>query len=219
MATSATGIAPASAPVSPERIAATAAHLSATGSGDRQDLRGADRMPEGDAIGKGAEDAAAQGSGPPERSRRARLCLVGSSGGHLVQLHALEPVWRAHDRAWVTFDTPDARSLLARERTYWAHHPTNRNLPNLLRNFAVAWRVLRAERPTVLVSSGAGVAIPFFVLGRLFGAKLVYLEVYDRIDSATLSGRACRPFAHVFALQWEEQKRVYPRGTVVGPVL
>jgi UDP-N-acetylglucosamine:LPS N-acetylglucosamine transferase len=147
------------------------------------------------------------------------VCLVGSSGGHLVQLHALEPIWGAHDRAWVTFDKADARSLLAGERTYWAVFPTNRNVPNLLRNFLVAWRVLRAERPDVLVSTGAAVAIPFFMLGRLFGTKLVYLEVYDRIDSPTLSGRACRPFAHVFAVQWEEQLAFYPGAVVVGAVL
>lgn len=157
------------------------------------------------------------GGGATDRKRR--FCLVGSSGGHLLQLHALRPIWEAHDRAWVTFDKEDARSLLRGERAYWAVFPTNRNLPNLMRNFGVAWRVLRAERPDVIISTGAAVAIPFFVLGRLFGAKLVYLEVYDRIDSSTLSGRACQPLAHLFALQWDEQRKHYRRGSVVGPVL
>lgn len=159
---------------------------------------------------------------PSERSgpeSRRRYCLVGSSGGHLLQLHALRPLWGDHDRLWVTFEKEDARSLLEDERTCWAAFPTNRNVPNLLRNFVLAWRVLRRERPDVIVSTGAAVAIPFFVLGRLFGALLVYLEVYDRIDSPTLSGRVCHRFAHLFALQWEEQRRFYLRGVVVGPVL
>ncbi len=157
------------------------------------------------------------------RTRRpdgeSRYLLVGSSGGHLLQLRALEPIWRSADRAWVTFDKEDARSALAGERTYWAVFPTNRNVPSLLRNFAVALRVLRRERPDVILSTGAAVAIPFFVLGRLFGARLVYLEVYDRIDTPTLSGRVCHRFAHLFALQWEEQRRFYRRGVLVGPVL
>jgi len=152
-------------------------------------------------------------------SARRRYCLVGSSGGHLLQLYALKPIWGDHDRCWVTFEKEDAHSLLEGERVYAAAFPTNRNIPNLLRNVRIAWRVLRRERPDVVLSTGAGVAIPFFVLGRLFGATLVYLEVYDRIDSPTLTGRACQPFAHIFALQWEEQRRFYRRGQVVGKVL
>lgn len=148
-----------------------------------------------------------------------RYCLVSSSGGHLLQLCALRAIWEPHDRCWVTFDKEDARSLLAGERNYWAAFPTNRHIPNLLRNFLLALRVLRSERPDVVISTGAGLAIPFFVLGRLFKSTLVYVEVYDRIDSPTLSGRVCHRFAHLFALQWSEQRRFYSRGVVVGPVL
>jgi beta-1,4-N-acetylglucosaminyltransferase len=166
-----------------------------------------------------SKHAAPAGARRAKEPGRLRYCLVGSSGGHLLQLWALRPIWGEHDRCWVTFDKEDAASLLEGERAYAAAFPSNRNIPNLLRNFRIAWRVLRRERPDVIVSTGAGVAIPFFVLGRLFGAKLVYLEVYDRIDSATLTGRACQPFAHIFALQWEEQRRFYPRGQVVGKVL
>jgi len=83
----------------------------------------------------------------------------------------------------------------------------------------MAVRVLRRERPDVIISTGAGLAIPYFVLGRLFGSKLVYLEVFDRIDSPTLTGRVCYPFCHLFAVQWPEQRQFYPRATLVGPVL
>lgn len=148
-----------------------------------------------------------------------KCALVGSSGGHLLQLIALEPLWRHWDRFWVTFRKTDATSLLNGERTYWASFPTNRNVPNLIRNSGQAIRVLWRERPDLIISTGAGAAIPYFVLGRLFGAKLVYLEVYDRVDSSTVTGRICRPFCHLFAVQWEEQQRLYSGATLVGPVL
>ncbi len=148
-----------------------------------------------------------------------RVLLVGSSGGHLTQLWALRGWWADHDRAWVTFDTPDATSLLREERTFWAFHPTTRNVPNLVRNALLAWRVLRKERPDVVVSTGAGVALPFFVLGRLLGAVTVYVEVFDRIDSATLTGRLCRPFTSLMCVQWEEQASLYRDAVVIGPLL
>ena len=148
-----------------------------------------------------------------------RVLLVCSSGGHLIQLHNLRPWWEAHERLWVTFKKLDSSSLLAGERVAWAHHPTTRNLRNLLRNLRLAWRVLRSFRPDVVVSSGAGVAFPFFLIARLLRQKTVYVEVYDRIDSATMTGRLCYPLSNLFLLQWEEQRRSYPKGVVIGSLL
>ncbi|MDF1523279.1 MAG: PssD/Cps14F family polysaccharide biosynthesis glycosyltransferase [Trueperaceae bacterium] len=148
-----------------------------------------------------------------------KIALVGSSGGHLTHLLLMKPWWEKHDRFWVTFDKPDARSALIGERTFWCHHPTNRNLPNLLRNTGLAWRVLQAERPDVIISTGAAVAVPFFALGRLLGALTVYVEVYDRIDSPTLTGRLVYPIAHRFVVQWPEQQRFYPKAELFGELL
>jgi hypothetical protein len=148
-----------------------------------------------------------------------KVAMVCSSGGHLAQLHRLRPWWSRHERLWVTFDTPDAVDLLADEPVVWAHHPTTRNLPNAIRNLLLAFRTLRRERPDVVVSDGAGVALPFFLAAKLFGAKTVYVEVYDRIDSRTLTGRLCRPFTDLFCVQWEEQRRLYPRAELIGTLL
>jgi beta-1,4-N-acetylglucosaminyltransferase len=144
---------------------------------------------------------------------------VCSSGGHLAQLHALRPWWERHDRVWVTFQKPDSESILEGERVVWAYHPTTRNAINLLRNLALSWRVLREYRPHVVVSTGAGVAFPFFVVARVLGMATVYVEVYDRIQSASLTGRLCYPLSHLFLLQWEEQRSMYPRGVVIGTLL
>jgi UDP-N-acetylglucosamine:LPS N-acetylglucosamine transferase len=147
------------------------------------------------------------------------VLLVGSNGGHLAQLFALRPWWETRDRAWVTFDKADAMSQLEGEQVDWAHHPTTRNVPNLIRNFAVAWRVLRARRPDLVVSTGAAVAIPFFVFARLMRIPAVYVEVYDRVASRTVSGRICRPLSSRFFVQWDEQAALYPGSTVIGPLL
>jgi len=145
-----------------------------------------------------------------------KAALVCSSGGHLAQLHRLRGWWGDHDRFWVTFDTPDASSLLVHERVVWAHHPTTRNIPNAIRNLWLAWRVLGRERPDVVVSDGAGVAVPFFLAARLRGIRTVYVEVYDRIDTRTMAGRLCYPMTDLFCVQWEEQRRLYPRAQLIG---
>lgn len=47
-----------------------------------------------------------------------KICLVGSSGGHLTHLYMLKPFWSEQERFWVTFDKEDARSLLMGENNY-----------------------------------------------------------------------------------------------------
>lgn len=148
-----------------------------------------------------------------------RVLFVASSGGHLAQLVALEDWWRDHDRRWVTFDTTDAISTLTGETVAWAHHPTTRNIPNLLRNLLLAHRLLRDWRPDVIISDGAGVAVPFFLLARLLDIRTVYLEVYDRVDSQTLTGRLVHPITDLFLVQWPEQLAMYPGARLVGPLL
>jgi len=148
-----------------------------------------------------------------------RALLVGSSGGHLAQLLALAPLWTRDNRSYVTFDTIDAVSLLANEQVTWAHHPTTRNARNLVRNSWLAVRELRTRRPDVVVSTGAAVAFPFFLAARTMGIPTVYVEVYDRIDGPTLTGRLCRPFSTLFCVQWPEQLEYYRGAQLVGSLM
>ena len=101
---------------------------------------------------------------------------------------------------------------------YPCYYPTNRNLKNLLKNTVVAWKVLRKEKPDLLISSGAAVAVPLFYLAKLMGKKLIYVEVYDRIDKPTLTGRLVYPIVDCFVVQWEEQKQVYKKAVNLGSI-
>jgi UDP-N-acetylglucosamine transferase subunit ALG13 len=149
-------------------------------------------------------------------SRRAEVLVVCSSGGHLFDAVAIAPAWRERTRAWVSFDKADVRSLLAGERLYVAHGPTNRSIPNLLRNLRLAWTVVGETRPRVVVTTGAGVAVPFAWVARLRGAKVVYVECAGRVDRPSLSASLIAPVAsHLFA-QWPELARTWRRARYAG---
>ena len=140
-----------------------------------------------------------------------KICLVGSSGGHLFHLHLLKAFWQDKERFWVTFEKEDAISLLKGERMYYCYGPSNRSMKALVINSFRALNILRKERPDLIISAGAAPAVPFFWFGKLMGAKTIYLEVYDRIDKPTVYGRLCYPVADRFIVQWEEMKQVYPK--------
>ena len=153
-----------------------------------------------------------------DKSKKIKICLVGSSGGHLTHLYMLKPFWNSKDRFWVTFDKEDANSLLENEKVYHCYFPTNRNIKNLIKNTFLAIKVLKKEKPDLIISSGAAVAVPFFYVGKLFKAKTIYLEVFDRIDASTLTGKLIYPVADKFIVQWEEMKKIYKKAENLGSI-
>ncbi len=148
-----------------------------------------------------------------------KALLVSSQGGHLTQLLALRPWWSRHERLWVVPPTADVEERLLGEELVWSHHPTTRNVGNLARNANLARKVLDEFRPDVVVSTGAGVAVPFFWQARRRGAATVFIEVYDRVDSKTLTGRLCRPATDLFLTQWDEQQAMWPGSVMLGRLL
>lgn len=147
-----------------------------------------------------------------------KICLVGSSGGHLNHLYMLKPIWEKHDRFWATFDQKGSRSLLKDERFYSLYFPSNRSIKALIINSVRAIKILLKEKPDLIISSGAAPAVPFFYIGKLLGAKTVFIEVYDRINRDTLSGRLCYKISDLFIVQWEEMKEVYPKAINLGSI-
>jgi UDP-N-acetylglucosamine:LPS N-acetylglucosamine transferase len=147
-----------------------------------------------------------------------KILLVASNGGHLLELLQIADLWSKDRRHWVTFQKGDAVSLLASEEITWAYHPTNRNLPNLFRNLWLALRIVRRHNIQAIVTTGAGVAVPFAIVGRLRGVNVVYIESMARITAPSLTGRLIYPFADTFIVQWPEIQRYFKRAQVFGTV-
>ena len=122
-----------------------------------------------------------------------RILLVANSGGHLLQMLALQDAWQGLERRWVTLEAADSRSLLADEQVVYASGPTQRSLRNLIRNLRLAWSTVRKYDPDVILSTGAALAVPFFAIGRLHGKKLVYVESFTRVKSRPSADAWCTP--------------------------
>jgi len=147
-----------------------------------------------------------------------KVLIACSPGGHLAQMHWLSEWWGRGDRVWVTLDGPDVDERLRGERVILAHGPTNRSPGAFAKNLALARRVLRDERPDVVVGNGAGVTVPFVWVAATMGIPTVFVEVYDRVDAPSLTGRLVRPFVDRIVLQWEAQRAFFPEGVVLGPI-
>src|SRR3954468_11836479 len=136
-----------------------------------------------------------------------------------MQLMSLRPAWRGLEPTWVTLSSADSMQLLVGESVVTAHGPTYRNVPNLLRNLVLAWRTIRAADPDVILSTGAGLAVPFFVVGKLLRKRLVYVESLTRVEHLALSGSLVYPIADAFFVQWAQAARGRARARFSGSVV
>jgi hypothetical protein len=151
--------------------------------------------------------------------RKPSVLLVCSPGGHLLQLLSLEPAWGDCETSWVTLPAADVEHLLAERDVVLAHGPTNRSPVKAVRNLLLAWREVRRRRPQAILSTGAALAVPFFLIGRLHGCRLVYVESLTRTRDLSLSGRMVYPLAHEFFVQWPDVAARHRRARHVGSLL
>ncbi|MEH1867246.1 MAG: PssD/Cps14F family polysaccharide biosynthesis glycosyltransferase [Nostoc sp.] len=146
-----------------------------------------------------------------------KVLLVCSSGGHFKGIQQLRPFWEHHERVWVTFKTATTQAALAQETVYWAFSPTNRNLPNLFKNLLLAFQVVSQTQPDLIISTGAGVAVPFLMIGKLFGSKTAFIESVTRIQTLSLSAKLLLPFLSVLYVQWPQLQARYPQAELIIP--
>lgn len=117
--------------------------------------------------------------------------LVASTGGHLKELYHLYGRLAGIDGPyrWVTFDTPQSRSLLDGEAVDFVPFVGGRDPLNVLRNGENAARIFRNREIDTVVSTGSAVALPYFALGRARRLSCHYIESAARIDGPSLTGR------------------------------
>lgn len=146
---------------------------------------------------------------------RATICIVSSCGGHFTEALSLKPVYDRFDHFYVLNDYVQLPKGLY-GKTYFIHHSERDWL--FFVNLWEAWHILRNKRPAVILSTGAGPAVPFAIVGKLLGIKILFVETIARVSSPSLAGRIMYRLADRFFYQWKELEPFFPRGTYGGPL-
>ena len=145
-----------------------------------------------------------------------KICVVSSSGGHLTEVRMLRPLYQRYEHFYVLNDgalLPDDMS----GRTYFIRH-SERDWVFAL-NLWEAWRILRVERPRLILSTGAGPAVPFALVGKMFGIRCLFIETFARLRTPSMTGRIMYRLADRFFYQWQSLARFFPKGVWGGPLV
>lgn len=148
-------------------------------------------------------------------SRKPRLLLVSSSGGHWEQLQKLQPLIDKYEGCMVTektqFDAPLAKYFMRQT-----------DLKDKLMLFKMLWNSLYSiiiwikEKPDFVITTGTMVAYPFYLLAVLFHKKFVFIETFGRANMPTVAGKKMEKHSDLFIVQWKTQKKHYKKAIYGG---
>lgn len=149
---------------------------------------------------------------------RRHVLAISSGGGHWVQLRRVLPALAGHELTCASVDEayraeipPDARFLVIPDANRWSKLALVRSA------LRVAWIVLRT-RPDVVVSTGAAPGWFGLVLGKLCGARTVWIDSIANAERLSSSGEKARRWADLWLTQWPHLMR--PEGPrYLGSVL
>lgn len=155
----------------------------------------------------------------PSQNKKLKVCFAASSGGHLEQLLMLQPLMLEYDSFILTEKTKYKASFPVEvsfvpqvNRSEFGF--VSRMVANAFSSFAVWVR----RRPNVVVCTGVLAMVPFCLIAKAMGAKLVYIESFAKTNSPTITGRFLQKWADRFYVQWPSMLDVYPDARCVGGI-
>lgn len=154
-----------------------------------------------------------------DTQKRLRICLAASAGGHISQLLKLTECWNGYETFCVT-TTQVIRDKLRTLGEVYVVGECNRQHP--IRVIAVWLRCLHIiikEKPDVVISTGAAAGCMLCFLGKIIGAKVVWVDSITNVERISLSGRMVRYIADLFLVQWPELADRYKKVEFVGTVV
>lgn len=149
-----------------------------------------------------------------------KICFAASSGGHFEQLLMLEPIMEKYESFVVTEKT--SYKVTVKDKRMYYMHQVNRKEKTfvflMIINAFKSLGIFIKERPDMVITTGVLAMIPLCLLAKLFGKKLIYIESFAKVTSATETGKLMYKFADRFYVQWKPMLDIYPNAIYLGGI-
>lgn len=149
-----------------------------------------------------------------------KACFIASSGGHWEELMCLREVAKEYEIVYITEEGGQASDSnfekiyvlpqINRHEKHFALH--------FIQLFIKAAKIMFAEKPDFIITTGALVVFPFCVYAKLMRSKIIYIESFARVHNKSLTGKLVYPLADLFLVQWEALLELYPKAKYVGGI-
>lgn len=151
-----------------------------------------------------------------------KVMFISSMGGHLNELLMLKKLFDKYDYHIVTEKTK-ATTYLKKDynkKVSYLVYGTKKLLLIypfiLLINSFISIFLFMKYRPKYIVTTGTHTAGPMCCIGKIFGAKIIYIETFASINNGSVAGKLIYKFADLFVVQWESMLKIYPKAKYGG---
>lgn len=152
--------------------------------------------------------------------KNVKVCFAASSGGHYEQILMLKPLMEKYDSFIITEETL-YKTTVKGERTYYLSQVNRKEksfIPRMIANTFKSLSIYRKEKPDIVISTGVLAMIPICLIAKISGKKLIYIESFAKVTSATETGKLMYKFADQFYVQWESMPNIYPKAIYLGGI-
>ncbi|MCD7903566.1 MAG: polysaccharide biosynthesis protein [Oscillospiraceae bacterium] len=152
--------------------------------------------------------------------KNVKVCFAASSGGHYEQILMLKPLMEKYDSFIITEETL-YKTTVKGERTYYLSQVNRKEksfIPRMIANTFKSLSIYRKEKPDIVISTGVLAMIPICLIAKISGKKLIYIESFAKVTSATETGKLMYKFADQFYVQWESMLNIYPKAIYLGGI-
>jgi UDP-N-acetylglucosamine:LPS N-acetylglucosamine transferase len=132
-----------------------------------------------------------------------KIGLICSHGGHLTETLQILEAFEGHQIFFASYHSIRDELLRQLAPAYFTDN-IGSSLSRMLKACMWALRVLTVERPDIILSLGAEIAIPFFYWSKLLGIKTIFIESWCRVKNLSKTGRLVYPVADQFWVQWPQ---------------
>lgn len=151
-----------------------------------------------------------------------KVMLIASAGGHLTELLKMKCIFNKYDYVLVTEKNKISLNLKNKYKVEYLmygsrYYPFKYLFVSIFNLFKSIYLFFK-YKPDLVYTHGAHTAVVMCYLARLFGKKVIFVEVFDRIVSPTLSGRIIYPIASLFFVQHRELLKSYPSAKYIGEI-
>jgi beta-1,4-N-acetylglucosaminyltransferase len=135
-----------------------------------------------------------------------KLLVACNPGGHFTEMMFLKESFEGHDIVFLTYENPTTTEFPFKFHTI---KRIDTNFWAMLNSFLRIFIIIKKEKPKMIISTGAEIAIPVFIIGKLMRIKMVYIESWCRVKTKSGAGRIAYYLADVFLVQWPDLVKVY----------
>lgn len=159
-----------------------------------------------------------------------------NQGGHFSQLMALNELFSKYesilvtDNVRATKDIPVLKNITSieiiegegRQRKEQKQNSSGSRWTFIgvyIKSFFNCWKIWIKYRPKVIISTGSNIAVPLFIIGKLYGSKMIFIETRAKVYAKSMTGILVRHLADQIFVQWPEMLAVYPEAKYCGTLV